>query len=83
METNDKVDPLSGLTESESKCHQHLQNCYGEFLELERQHPDEMRDFVDAVHRIQDLLTIRICRRQYPDYWKTYDCRSHTNDEED
>ena len=45
---------------------------YGEFLEMERQHPDEMRDFVDCIHRIQDILAVRIVRRSYPEYWPTH-----------
>jgi hypothetical protein len=35
------------------------------------QHPDENREFVDAIHRLQNLLTIRIARRHYPDGWPT------------
>lgn len=35
----------------------------------DRQHPDEMRDFVDGIHRCQDALAVRIARRHYPIGW--------------
>jgi hypothetical protein len=41
-------------------------NAYGRLL---RQHPDEPRDFRDAIHRCQDLLALRIARRHHPDGW--------------
>lgn len=31
---------------------------------------NEMRQFVDAIHTIQDILMCRIARREYPGYWK-------------
>jgi hypothetical protein len=39
---------------------------------LEQQHPDEHAEFVDAIHRAQDLLAVRIARRTYPKGWPTY-----------
>lgn len=33
------------------------------------QHPDDRVEFLDAVHRIQDLLAVRIARRSYPEGW--------------
>jgi hypothetical protein len=41
------------------------------FNELEKQHPDEGADFFAAIHRAQDLLAVRICRRHYPEGWPT------------
>ncbi len=43
------------------------------FYELEPQHPDEMRNFTDALHRLQDLFALRAMRRAFPAGWKTYD----------
>jgi len=39
------------------------------FEELEMQHPDERNEFYAAVHRIQDLMAVRIARRHYPKGW--------------
>lgn len=52
------IDSKTGLNELEKICMEKLMDCYGAWLKLERQHPDELRDFVDAVHRIQDLLAV-------------------------
>jgi hypothetical protein len=39
---------------------------------LEIQHPDEPVEFMSAIHRLQDMLATRVCRRLYPDEWLTY-----------
>lgn len=39
---------------------------------LEAQHPDEQTEFFSAIHRLQDLLAVRVCRRAYPKGWVTY-----------
>lgn len=42
------------------------------FDELAPQHPDEQNEFYEAVHRIQDLLAVRVLRRLYPHGWPTF-----------
>lgn len=42
------------------------------FNELEEQHPNEVDEFFAAIHRAQDMLAVRICRRAYPEGWPTY-----------
>lgn len=44
---------------------------FNKFSMLNRQHPDEMRDFVDGIHKCQDILAVRIVRRVYPEGWPT------------
>lgn len=39
---------------------------------LERQHPNEDAEFYAAIHRLQDMLAVRVCRRDYPKGWVTY-----------
>ena len=58
-----------GLTEEEQKCMSSLGDCHNQFLKLERQHPDELRDFVDGIHKIQGILAMRVVRRVYPEGW--------------
>ena len=67
------VDPVSGFTEPEKRCHDALMESYHEFVKLTREHPDEMREFLDAVHRIQSILATRVIRRVFPDYWVRYE----------
>jgi hypothetical protein len=40
-----------------------------QYVALPVEHPDEIRDFTDAIHRAQDLLAIRVARRADPDTW--------------
>lgn len=62
----------NGLTDDEQIVMDKLMDAYSAFIRLAREHPDEMRDFVDGVHRCQDVLAVRICRRIYPKGWPTY-----------
>lgn len=50
----------------------HLFDATAAFEELEQQHPDEADEFFAAIHRLQDLLATRVCRRAYPQGWLTY-----------
>jgi hypothetical protein len=61
-----------GLTEDEQEVMNKLNECYAAFFALGREHPDEMRDFIDGVHRIQDVMAVRVVRRCYPEGWPTY-----------
>jgi hypothetical protein len=62
----------SGFTNLEKKCHDALMESYGKFIEMDREHPNEMAEFVDAIHKIQGILAVRVLRRDYPDYWPTH-----------
>jgi len=63
------VDEEHGLVVDELLCLESLSDCHRSFLKLEREHPEELRSFIDAVHIIQDLLALRIVRRHYPKGW--------------
>ncbi len=62
----------NGLTEKEQLVMDKLMEAYSAFLDLSKEHPDERSDFVDGIHRCQDVLAVRICRRIYPKGWPTY-----------
>ena len=47
----------------------HLFDAAQAYARLEVQHPDEPQEFITLIHRLQDMLATRICRRLYPDYW--------------
>ena len=72
-----EIDDRTGLTMDEKGVMDSLMECYGRFLKLEREHPTELRDFVDAVHRIQDLLAVRIVRRVFPEGWSTHEVKTN------
>lgn len=60
-----------GLTDEEGVAMEALVDAAAAFSGLERQHPDELRDFVDGIHRCQYLLAVRVCRRMHPVGWPT------------
>lgn len=60
---------LNGLLEEEQNALDKLMECYSMFLKLDREHPDEMRDFVDGIHKIQSVFALRVVRRIYPLGW--------------
>ncbi|MCJ7747849.1 MAG: hypothetical protein MUP27_08900 [Desulfobacterales bacterium] len=58
-----------GLTQDEREVMDRLMDAYRLFHRLTKEHPDELRDFVDGLHRCQDVLAVRVCRRIYPKGW--------------
>ena len=44
---------------------------YNTFVQLEQTHPSDIKDFTDAVHTIQRILSVRINRRDYPEIFQT------------
>ena len=61
-----------GLTEDEGDVMDALVGAADSFNQLDPQHPSEADDFFAAIHRAQDLLAVRVCRRDYPEGWPTY-----------
>jgi len=56
-----------GLTEHEGIVMDSLVKAWNKFLKLERQHPCELEDFADGIHKCQHQLCMRILRRDYPE----------------
>lgn len=46
-----------------------LLSAWYKYCKLPQQHPNEIQEFMVALHTIQNLLTIRIVRRCYPKGW--------------
>ena len=44
-----------------------LADIYNEFTELCSQHPNELSDFADGIHKCQYVLAMRMARYHYPD----------------
>jgi hypothetical protein len=64
-----EVSQASGLTTQELKVMDSISQAYHEFLTLDSQHPNELTDFVNAIHTLQGILAMRVVRRGYSDYW--------------
>ena len=58
-----------GLTDSEGDVMDSLVTAWNKFVGLEKQHPSELSDFADGIHKCQNLLAVRIARREFPDGW--------------
>ena len=58
-----------GLTSDEGKVMDSLVEAYNAFVKLDRQHPNELQDFIDGIHECQSVLGLRILRRDYPKGW--------------
>lgn len=58
-----------GLTDEEGVVMDALCDAAIAFGRLDRQHPDELRDFCDGIHKCQDSLAVRIARRAFPAGW--------------
>ena len=66
------IDKRTGLTLKEQEVSDHLVNAWVKFAKLEKQHPDDINDFKDSIHRLQELMAMRVVRRAYPEGWPTY-----------
>ena len=64
---------INGLDDKEGAVLNALADAANLFHDLERQHPNELREFVDGIHRCQALLALRACRRRFPAGWPTYE----------
>ena len=76
------VDPAknkNGLYPEEQTVMDSIMAAYEAFLKLESEHPDELREFVDGIHRCQDVLGMRVLRRSVPTGWPTYQCEKKTS----
>lgn len=64
-----RIERVDGLTANEGKVMDALIDTWNAFNKLERQHPGELKEFTDGVHKCQDLLALRVVRRCYPLGW--------------
>jgi hypothetical protein len=62
----------TGLTDDEDKCMNALVEAYNSYFKLPQDHPSELSEFVSSIHRLQDLLAVRIARRNFPKGWPSY-----------
>lgn len=54
------------MSKREKKVLDYLVNAFNEFIKLDKQHPDELRDFTDGIHKCQYLIGMRVARKHEP-----------------
>ncbi len=59
------------FTKQEEKIMNLLVKAHNEFLEIKQTHPSDINEWVDGIHRCQNILILRIMRRDYPKDFKT------------
>lgn len=66
-----KPRPESAFSSSEKKVMNLITDAHNEFVKLSSTHPDEMREWVDGIHALQNVLGWRVLRRDYPNDFYT------------
>lgn len=61
--------PSNPLTESERDLLRRLGECYNLFTSLEKRSEADNSEFVDAIHRCQQIVALRVARRVDPEVW--------------
>ena len=57
------------MTDQERDLLNKLADCWNDFCKLEIQHPDDARDYADAIHDCQRIIISRYTVRQYPKFF--------------
>jgi hypothetical protein len=65
--------PLFGLLADEQRVMDLAVELWAAWLALPIEHPQDRAEVCAAVHRVQDLLAVRIARREYPEGWRRYE----------
>jgi biotin synthase-related radical SAM superfamily protein len=63
------VSTIDGLTWEEGEVIDRLFEAVEAYNRLPVQHPDEPREFADAIHAAQNQMAVRIARRHYSEGW--------------
>jgi hypothetical protein len=63
------VIPSSSLTEAERDLLRRLGECWNLFTSLEKRSEADNSEFVDAIHRCQQIVALRVARRVDPEVW--------------
>jgi hypothetical protein len=55
------------FTEQEEEIISLLLEAHNKFVKLEQMHPDDTREWVNGIHKCQNVLKGRVVTRDYPD----------------
>lgn len=56
-----------GFTKEEEIVMEHIVSAWNLFNQLHIQHNAERNEFITAIHNLQNILSMRILRREYPE----------------
>lgn len=59
----------AGLTDNERRVLYHLATAWNEFSVMGRKCSADDQEFIDAIHKAQQLIALRVARRANPDIW--------------
>jgi len=57
---------------TENKISDHLINAVKYFRQLESMHPSHEKDFIDGIHKCQNVIIHRIVQREHPKEFPTF-----------
>jgi len=60
------------ITKEEKQVLDKISEAHRAFAELEQQHPNDIRDYINGIHILQGLIMQRIARRADPNMFPTY-----------
>lgn len=60
----------SGLTDDERQVMDHVVAAWNAFARLPECRDEHLAQVRHAVHQVQQVLALRVVRRQYPEYWR-------------
>lgn len=63
--------PPANLTTTERMVLEYITNAWNAFQSLPIQHYSDVDEFRAAIHRLSDLVGIRVARRLEPELWAT------------
>ncbi len=56
-----------GFSDVEEKIMDKIVNAHNLYMSLEKQHPTDITEWINAIHILQHLLGMRILNREHPD----------------
>lgn len=59
----------AGMTKEEAECSWHIVMAWNTYADLPVQHKSEPNDFCDAIHALQQLMAMRVARRDHPKFY--------------
>lgn len=77
------VNTETGLTFDEQLIMNALLKSFRIYSQLPKEHPSDLEEFVLSLHRLQDLLAVRVVRRNFPMGWYTCQQQRTCKDEKE
>lgn len=56
----------NGITQDEYSILMRIVDVHNDYSKLEQTHPSDLPEWVNAIHRLQELIAMRVVRRDYP-----------------